>query len=106
MRAPGIEVTKMGRTIRAAFGCAALATLVAGCVVHETRPLPKINATQANREIPEDELLDVGVRAFDPGVPPGIAKDERALNKERIYPDKAEVALEVQKVEQALAAAG
>ena len=87
MRALGIEVTKMGRTIRAAFGCAALATLVAGCVVHETRPLPKINATQANREIPEDERLDVGVRAFDPGVPPGIAKDEQALNKKRIYPD-------------------
>jgi hypothetical protein len=80
-------VTKLGRTIRAALGCAALATLVAGCVVHETRPLPKINATQANREIPEDELLDVAVRTFDPGVPPEMAKDEQALNKKRIYPD-------------------
>jgi hypothetical protein len=80
-------VTKMGRTIRAAFSCAALATLAAGCVVHETRPLPKINATQANREIPEDELLDVAVRTFDPGVPPEMAKDEQALNKKRIHPD-------------------
>jgi hypothetical protein len=87
MRSPRIAVTKMGPTIRAAFCCAALATLVAGCVVHETRPLPKINATQANREIPEDELLEVAVRTFDPGVPPEMAKDEQALNKKRIYPD-------------------
>ena len=67
--------------------CTALAIVVAGCVVHETKPLPKINATQASREIAEDELLDVAVHAFDPGVPPGIAKNEQALNKKRIYPD-------------------
>lgn len=80
-------MTKIGRTLRAASWCAAVATLVAGCVVHETKPLPKINATQANREIPEDELLDVAVHAFDPGIPPEIAKDEQALNKKRIYPN-------------------
>ena len=77
----------MGGTIQASIRCAALAMLVAGCVVHETKPLPKINATQASREIPEDELLDVAVHAFDPGVPPEIAKNEQALNKKRIYPD-------------------
>jgi hypothetical protein len=73
--------------LRAAVCGAALATLAAGCVVHETRPLPKINATQADRDIPQDELLDVAVHEFDPGIPPAIAKDEQALNKKRIYPD-------------------
>src|ERR1700722_6043165 len=86
MRSLEFRVT-MGLTIRAAVCCAALAMLVAGCVVHETKPLPKINATQASREISEDELLDVAVHAFDPGVPPEIAKNEQALNKKRIYPD-------------------
>ena len=80
-------MTRTARTVRLASCCAALAALAAGCVVHETRPLPKINATQANREIPQDELLDVAVHAFDPGVPPGIAKDEQPLNRQRVYPD-------------------
>ena len=80
-------MTKIGTTIRAVSGGTFLALLLAGCVVHETRPLPKINATQASREIPEDELLDVAVHVFDPGVPSEIAKNEQALNKKRIYPD-------------------
>src|ERR1700733_10893954 len=66
---------------------AVIATCLAGCVVHETKPMPKINATQASSEIPEEELLDVAVHAFDPGVPAEIAKNEHALNKRRIYPD-------------------
>ena len=66
---------------------AALAVMTAGCVVHETKPLPKINALQASSEIPGEELLDVAVHAFDPGVPAEIAKNEQALNKKRIYPD-------------------
>src|SRR5882757_3179099 len=77
----------MGTGIRVMACWAALATMVAGCVVHESRPLPKINATQASSEIPGDELLDVAVHAFDPGVPPEIVKNEQALNKKRIYPD-------------------
>jgi hypothetical protein len=80
-------VTDSGRPLRVALCCAALAASTAACVVHETRPLPKINVTQADREIPADELLDVAVREFDPGIPPEIAKDEQALNKKRIYPD-------------------
>jgi hypothetical protein len=80
-------VTDIGRTLRVALCCAALAASTAACVVHETRPLPKINATQADHEIPADELLDVAVREFDPGIPAEIAKDEQALNKKRIYPD-------------------
>jgi hypothetical protein len=80
-------MTAIGRKGGAAL-CSLLLTLsLYGCVVHETRPLPKINATQANHEIPGDELLDVAVHAFDPGVPAEIAKDEQVLNKKRIYPD-------------------
>lgn len=82
-----MQVTKMAATIRAAICCVAFAAVLTACVVHETKPLPKINATQANHEIPQDELLDVAVHAFDPGIPAQIAKDEQALNKKRIYPD-------------------
>jgi hypothetical protein len=80
---------KMGTAIRvmALALQAAMALLLTGCVVHETRPLPKINATQAGSEIPEGELLEVAVHVFDPGVPPEIAKNEQALNRKRIYPD-------------------
>jgi len=77
----------MGTAIQARVCWATLAMLMAGCVVHDTRPLPKINATQASSEIPAEELLDVAVHVFDPGVPSEIAKNEQALNKKRIYPD-------------------
>jgi hypothetical protein len=58
-----------------------------GCVTHEIKPLPKINPVQASRDIPADELLEVGVQAFDPGIPPELAKDPEALGRKRIYPD-------------------
>jgi hypothetical protein len=82
------EVTEVPcrRLIENALCCLILAA-AAGCVVHETKPLPKINAIQADREIPQEELLDVAVHTFDPGVPAELAKDERTLNKKRIYPD-------------------
>src|ERR1051326_1254015 len=70
---------KLARTFRGAVCCAILGSL-GSCVVHETRPLPKINATQADHEIAQDELLDVGGHAFDPAIPPEFAKDEQALN--------------------------
>ena len=67
---------------------AALAVLAfAGCVVSETRPLPKLEAVQASQQIPEAELLDVGIRTFDPNIPAAIAEDEEALDKRRIYPE-------------------
>jgi len=68
-----------------ALFCATL--LGAGCMVKETRPLPKVNAVQAQAEIPSDELLDVGVRVFDPGIPPEIANDLEELADKGIYPD-------------------
>jgi hypothetical protein len=65
----------------------AFATLLAGCVTSETRPIPKIEPKQAAVHIPEPELLDVGIRVFDPGIPKNIEGDDEALAKKRIYPD-------------------
>ena len=58
-----------------------------GCVTSETKPIPKVAAVQATVHIPEAELLDVGVRVFDPGIPENIKDNEEALAKKRIYPD-------------------
>lgn len=56
---------------------------ISGCMTHETRPLPRLNAIQAAAEIPEDQLLDVGVHLLDENVP----ADEKVREKERIFPD-------------------
>ncbi len=64
-----------------------LLTTLSGCVVEETRPLPKVHAVQAKEEIPGEELLDVGVRIFDPGIPAEVENDEQAQQKAGIYPD-------------------
>lgn len=64
-----------------------IASLLSGCVVSETRPLPKLEAVQAKQQIAEAELLDVAIRHFDPGIPADIAENEEALNKRRIYPE-------------------
>ena len=58
-----------------------------GCVTNETKPIPKIAAKQATVHIPEAELLDVGIRVFDPGIPKDLEGDDEALAKKRIYPD-------------------
>jgi len=61
--------------------------ILGGCVVSETRPLPKVHPIQATAEIPESELLDVGVRVFDPGIPPEVENDAELQQKKGIYPD-------------------
>jgi hypothetical protein len=58
-----------------------------GCVVKETRPLPKVHAIQAQAEIPDAYLLDVGVRVLDPGIPKEIAHDTEKMAQQRIYPE-------------------
>jgi len=65
----------------------AVLALLAGCVVEDVKPLPKVEAKQAVREIPAEQRLDVVVRSFDPGVPKELAADEEALAKKRIYPE-------------------
>ena len=61
--------------------------LVSGCMVNETKPLPKINPVQASEQISDDELLDVGVHEFDINITEQQLKDTDKLAKERIYPD-------------------
>jgi hypothetical protein len=64
------------------------ATLLAGgCMVQDTRPQPKLNATVAKAEIPEAQLLDVGIRVLDPGIPKDIENNATELEKRRLYPD-------------------
>jgi hypothetical protein len=65
----------------------AIPMLLAGCVTSETKPIPKIAAKQATVHIPQAELLDVGIRVFDPGIPKNIETDDEALAKKRIYPE-------------------
>jgi hypothetical protein len=64
-----------------------LALSMTACVTNETRPVPKLVAVQATTQIPQEELLDVGIRIFDAGIPASIANDDEALAKKRIYPD-------------------
>jgi hypothetical protein len=61
--------------------------LLAGCVVEDVKPLPKVEAKQAVQEIPAAQRLDVVVHTFDPGIPANLAADEDALAKKRIYPE-------------------
>jgi hypothetical protein len=68
------------------FACLC-ASLLGGCVVEDTKPQAKVQATQAVSEIPGDERLDVVIHSFDPGIPADLAADEDALAKKRIYPD-------------------
>ena len=68
-------------------GTVLAAALLTGCVTSETKPVPKVVAKQATVHIPEAELLDVGIRVFDPGIPKNLEDDEEALAKKRIYPD-------------------
>jgi hypothetical protein len=69
--------------LRAACLVVALGAGLAGCVVQDQRPVPPVVAQKATAEIPQDELLDVGIHMFDPNIPQDPAEQE----KRRIYPD-------------------
>ena len=71
-----------------AFWIASAVAIVAvtGCV-KETRPPPLKQATQATTEIPAEQLLDVGVHIFNPGIPKAVEDDADLAEKTRIYPD-------------------
>jgi hypothetical protein len=64
-------------------GAAAALVLLAGCVVQQQRPVTRLYAEKATAEVPEDGLLDVGVRLFDPNIP----EDEAQRERERVFPD-------------------
>lgn len=63
------------------------AILAAGCMVQEERPQPKLAPIQPQAEIPQTQLLDVGVRLFDPGVPADVMTDVEQQVKKGIFPD-------------------
>jgi hypothetical protein len=77
------------RTGLRALALVAVAALASGCMVKETRPQPKLTAVQATSEIPQEQLLDVGVRLFDPGLPKEALDDpevaERLAEKEGVF---------------------
>lgn len=68
-------------------GAPALLVVLTACVTQETRPLAKVNPIQATEQIPEAELLDVGIHTFDTNIPAAIKDDEEALAKDRIFPE-------------------
>lgn len=59
---------------------------VSGCVTSDIRPQPKVQAVQAQQEIDSAELLDIGIRVFDPGIP-ATPTDVEELAKKKIYPE-------------------
>jgi hypothetical protein len=61
----------------------AAVTLLAGCVVQDQRPMTRVLAAKATSEVPQDELLDVAVRLFDPNVP----QDPKTQEEQGIFPD-------------------
>ena len=102
------DLPQGSRPLRALPALAFALLGLAGCVVNETRPLPKLEAVQAKQQIPEAELLDVGIQAFDANIPAALADNEEALDKRRIYPDvrKAESRLLPTRLKATLEASG
>jgi hypothetical protein len=80
---PPTELRSPWRALRAGLLVAALTVAAAGCVVQDQRPIPPVVAKKATTEIPQDELLDVGVHIFDANVP----EDEKEQEAKRIFPD-------------------
>jgi hypothetical protein len=75
-------------SLRSVFAVASLAAVAAlgGCVsttVIKTNAEPMLKAT---REVPEPELLDVGISVFDPGLPKTDEEREKAI-KELVFPE-------------------
>jgi hypothetical protein len=59
-----------------------LSCLVLGLVVVPVQAKKEVQAVQAQAEIADDVLLDVGIQIFDPGLP---EEDEDALEEEWVY---------------------
>jgi hypothetical protein len=72
----------MKRTL-ALIVLSAAALGLSGCITHETRPQTRVKAIQAATEIPQAQLLDVGVRLFEENLP----KDEKVMEEKHIFPE-------------------
>jgi len=59
---------------------------LSGCVSHTVKTVETTAALEAQRTIPEEELLDVGIRLFDPNVP----EDWEEMEEELIFPEVRE----------------
>jgi len=70
------------RTVALALSATAAIGL-AGCMTTDERPIVPIPAQKATSEVPQAEILDVGVRLFDPNVPAG----EKEQQKLGVYPE-------------------
>ena len=78
-----ISSATVQRSLVALTASAVAIAALGGCVVQQQKPIERIYADKATSEVPADELLDVGVRLFDPNVP----EDEVEQEKKRIFPD-------------------
>ncbi len=65
----------------------ALCVGLSGCMVKETWPVPKLVAVQAMQEVPEAQLLDVGLRLFDTGLSKEELDNPEVAEKKGVYPD-------------------
>ena len=72
----------ISRLMVAPIGAMAALLALAGCVVQQQRPITRLYAEKATAEVPADELLDVGMRLFDPNVP----EDEAELRRSACSP--------------------
>jgi hypothetical protein len=77
------DTLAMNGLLPRALGVLLAVALLAGCVVNEQRPMQRVAAERATTEVAEDELLDVGVRLFDPNVPASTEQQE----KDRVFPE-------------------
>ena len=77
------DTLAMNGLLLRALGTLLAVTLLAGCVVNEQRPMQRVAAERATTEVADDELLDVGVRLFDPNVPATTEQQE----KDRVFPE-------------------
>ena len=61
-----------GRSVRRRFAATVLMPLIigVGCASQSTNRQSSTPAIQAAQEIPMEEVLDVGITVFDPGLPP------------------------------------
>src|SRR5687767_9554791 len=76
-----LRLKVMKRTL-ALIVLSAAALGLSGCITHETRPQTRVKAVQAATEIPQAQLLDVGVRLFEENLP----KDEKVMEEKHIFP--------------------
>ena len=77
-----------GPSIRRAAVVLAMAASAAlsACVVQDQRPTERVVVEKATTEIPQEQLLDVGIMLFDPNIP----DDPEEREKQRIFPDVRE----------------